>query len=433
MSENSGRTIHTKIVGVTFEDRQSVIKNLEKDSELLLIREPSNPKDRNAIAVYWGSKKLGYLSREEAAQYASGLDHSKITSLPAIITAITGSEETNLGVNIRFQLPDKASKKVLSSWAVGARFGLGMTISFHLLRIPFAGLALLFNEWAIGISLIFFILLTFLIFTLIGTAVTAYKRSVSASVFWLTILLLVVIVAGYITNRKQPQPQAYNTAVSNNSTTSTKATPTTNYIKGCVIPSTLKVRSGPGQAYNTIGTLKKGDCFEVLGKSEDSLWYRITMGWVYASHMQTGTREVTKIIHSTEPTAEKPRNSSEFSARLSIPLEGELVISSNESMDQEWREWIEGHARNLAIPEPYEWEMIDFPSGTKHKNVEAQYRNALVKLRGYRQTFGELGTNNIYLMKFKKDDTVVTIHFWEETKDEKPAALIIYQNWSPSD
>lgn len=316
---------------------------------------------------------------------------------------------------------------------MGVRFGIGMTISFHLLRIPFAGLALLFNEWALGISLIIFILLTFLIFTLIGAAVTAYKRAVSASVFWSTILLLVVIVVALIANNKQLHPQAYNTVVSNNSTTSIKATPITNNIKGCVIPSTLKVRSGPGQAYNTIGTLKKGDCFEVLGKSEDGQWYRITMDWVFATHLQTSSREVKKIIQSTEPTAENPRNSPEFSSRLVIPLKGELVMSSDESLDKEWKEWIEGHARNLAIPEPYEWEMIDFPSGTKHKNLEAYYRNALVTLRGYRQTFGEMGTNNIYLMKFKKDDVVVTIHFWEETKDEKPAALILYQNWSPSD
>jgi hypothetical protein len=39
-----------------------------------LIREPDNPYDRNAVAVYIDGRKVGYLSRDDAPQYGVLLD-----------------------------------------------------------------------------------------------------------------------------------------------------------------------------------------------------------------------------------------------------------------------------------------------------------------------------------------------------------------------
>lgn len=43
-----------KIVGVTFENRQNLIKKLQVNEELKLVREPNNLFDKNAVAVYNG-------------------------------------------------------------------------------------------------------------------------------------------------------------------------------------------------------------------------------------------------------------------------------------------------------------------------------------------------------------------------------------------
>ncbi|ANZ32338.1 MULTISPECIES: HIRAN domain-containing protein [Anoxybacillaceae] len=41
-----------KVAGVTFENRQSIIKNMDILDPIFLKRERSNPHDSNAIAVY---------------------------------------------------------------------------------------------------------------------------------------------------------------------------------------------------------------------------------------------------------------------------------------------------------------------------------------------------------------------------------------------
>src|SRR5689334_9444893 len=51
---------NTKIVGVTFEGRQDLVAGVRPGERLVLVREPENPKDPNAIAVCYGALKLGF-------------------------------------------------------------------------------------------------------------------------------------------------------------------------------------------------------------------------------------------------------------------------------------------------------------------------------------------------------------------------------------
>ncbi len=66
--------IDTKIVGVTFEGRQSVCAGLFSGARLSLVREPYNAYDPNAIAVLFENEKCGYISKSLASKLAPLMD-----------------------------------------------------------------------------------------------------------------------------------------------------------------------------------------------------------------------------------------------------------------------------------------------------------------------------------------------------------------------
>ena len=91
-------SFHTKVVGVSFENRQETIATLESGVELALEREPDNEMDANAVAVrvsmsaHIGASgaKLGYLKSELAARLAPHMDAGVVWD--AAITDVTGRD-----------------------------------------------------------------------------------------------------------------------------------------------------------------------------------------------------------------------------------------------------------------------------------------------------------------------------------------------------
>jgi single-stranded-DNA-specific exonuclease len=90
---------HTKIVGVTFDDRQAVIRTLVTGQKLLVLRESSNPYDGNAVALHTESgESVGYLKALLAEKLAPLMDEQ--AHYEAEVQAITGTDQESLGVNI---------------------------------------------------------------------------------------------------------------------------------------------------------------------------------------------------------------------------------------------------------------------------------------------------------------------------------------------
>lgn len=101
----------TKVHGVTFEDRQTILKKASMTNrayyKVKCIRETFNVHDANAIAVYvvtlnGQSYKVGYLSRERAASLAWAMDAGR--HLFVLSHEITGMqyESGHLGMNLEF-------------------------------------------------------------------------------------------------------------------------------------------------------------------------------------------------------------------------------------------------------------------------------------------------------------------------------------------
>lgn len=96
---------YTKLVGVTFENRQEQVKQLIAGQPLELRREQNNVHDENAIAVFADGVQVGYLKRNIARHLAPNFD--KGVGYEAMVVQITGSADTNWGANIFIQRTDR--------------------------------------------------------------------------------------------------------------------------------------------------------------------------------------------------------------------------------------------------------------------------------------------------------------------------------------
>lgn len=105
MSETMNNTIIT-LAGVTAENRQDVIKELVIESgitDFMLIREPDNPYDQNAVRVdVWGfDMPVGYIPRNVARKLAPLMDAGEIYDGKLVrINRCSGHETVGLVIEI---------------------------------------------------------------------------------------------------------------------------------------------------------------------------------------------------------------------------------------------------------------------------------------------------------------------------------------------
>ncbi len=93
---------YTKVVGVSFEGRQDLIRALSPGDALHLTREPDNPHDPHAIKIATeAGVQVGYLSARLAARLAPSFDTGARYS--ATISEVTGGGDRHLGINIYVQ------------------------------------------------------------------------------------------------------------------------------------------------------------------------------------------------------------------------------------------------------------------------------------------------------------------------------------------
>ena len=102
-----GRIVATRVVGVSFDNRQEVIARLQMGDRVWLEREPDNLHDLNAIRVCRSNgEHFGFLNRHLAASLAPFFDAYGYP-VKGKVRFLTGSEFDgyNLGVVIAFKLP----------------------------------------------------------------------------------------------------------------------------------------------------------------------------------------------------------------------------------------------------------------------------------------------------------------------------------------
>lgn len=89
---------HTKIVGVSFENRQELLSEIVDGDSVRLVRESDNIYDAYAIGVFFGEGKLGYLNARLAKNLSIAIDNG--IQYEAYINQVTGHDKECLGANI---------------------------------------------------------------------------------------------------------------------------------------------------------------------------------------------------------------------------------------------------------------------------------------------------------------------------------------------
>ena len=123
-SKIHGRIITTKVVGVTFEDRQEVIARLHIGDRVWLEPEPDNPHDPNAIMVSRSDgSQIGFLNRHLSKNLAPYFERDA-GPVRGRVKYITGSayDGYSLGLIIQFKIPrfmdryQRYMKHQISDW-----------------------------------------------------------------------------------------------------------------------------------------------------------------------------------------------------------------------------------------------------------------------------------------------------------------------------
>ncbi len=94
---------YTKVVGVTFDNRQDLVRQLNPGEKLYLVREAANAHDANAIRIERADgSQVGYLHARLAKNLAPYIDRGE--HFTAMVSQVTGGEDDrSYGVNIIIQ------------------------------------------------------------------------------------------------------------------------------------------------------------------------------------------------------------------------------------------------------------------------------------------------------------------------------------------
>ena len=106
--DNKGRLIesfYSALAGVTFDNRQSLLKYLYAGQLLVLKRMPNNPYDSNAIAVYDSNsmQQVGFIRKYVAANLAPIMDRDD-RDVCCTVSEVTGGGDYFTGVNILIEI-----------------------------------------------------------------------------------------------------------------------------------------------------------------------------------------------------------------------------------------------------------------------------------------------------------------------------------------
>ncbi len=104
----------TRVVGVTYEGRQDVLKEInEMVDHLIARREPDNPYDPNAIAIYvikhnGTERSIGYINRGLAQQLSPHIDAGKDLIIHDYFLTGSASDGMNMGVIFEYSLESQS-------------------------------------------------------------------------------------------------------------------------------------------------------------------------------------------------------------------------------------------------------------------------------------------------------------------------------------
>jgi len=145
--------------------------------------------------------------------------------------------------------------------------------------------------------------------------------------------------------------------------------------------------------------------------------------------LPTDTAEPLPTIDLSTATEAVPTNTPtpEVEAWRIPAMPGAEFVASENKSDPEYDAIMSNQARNLAIPEPYYWDIYSIAAGTRYKAIKDYFVPAITQ-NGFALGLDVQGADEIYLMKFTKKQSKAQIYvqFNASTAQRKTAAILIF-------
>jgi hypothetical protein len=132
---------------------------------------------------------------------------------------------------------------------------------------------------------------------------------------------------------------------------------------------------------------------------------------------------------TSQPTA--TQQTATFESWRYPPMAGAGTPINDHQSDQNTMSFVATQARNLSIPNPYQWEIYVMPSGTSVQTSRNYYAN-LALADSFRIGIDSEDVQGIYLLTLYKSIPAVRrlyVECWPETDKNPPLVMVIYQGF----
>ncbi|MHC1785017.1 MAG: hypothetical protein AB9891_20065 [Anaerolineaceae bacterium] len=137
---------------------------------------------------------------------------------------------------------------------------------------------------------------------------------------------------------------------------------------------------------------------------------------------------VGNVLHPTkkaDPT-QRPKLVDEWRIPM---MNKDIGYGYDSAAPDDWKEFTEQTARNLAIPEPYRWETFTLPRGARFQEV-VDYYTPIMQKKGYQMAVNFYDEINLTgLVTYTSDKKKLAVEFWTEEGETEPFVLVIYKNF----
>ena len=144
----------------------------------------------------------------------------------------------------------------------------------------------------------------------------------------------------------------------------------------------------------------------------------------------TDTPEPLPTVVPVTDTPALPTNTAtpEMEAWRIPPMPDAQFVANEKKSDPAYDSMMSGQATNLAVAQPYYWDIYTIAPLTRYKAIQAYFLPTITQM-GFALSLDVQGANEVYLMKFTKKDSKTQIYVQYNgttTKQPTPAILIFY-------
>ena len=100
---NNAYSFTVKVAGVSKDNRKQFVDELYENQSILAVRERDNAYDRNAIALYAGINKIGFIPKETAEKLAPKIDNGKCMTVTVKEIRGTDTEYPHVMVEVKME------------------------------------------------------------------------------------------------------------------------------------------------------------------------------------------------------------------------------------------------------------------------------------------------------------------------------------------